>query len=90
MPPFVGGLPFIPTILRIAGVTRNSAGAVLANCAVVVYRTLDDQPVDRIVSDSNGNYASTVAGLAENYYAVAYKVGAPDVAGTTVNTLVGT
>jgi hypothetical protein len=34
-------------------------------------------------------YAFLVANPTENYYIVAYLTGIPDLAGTTVNTLVG-
>ena len=40
-------------------------------------------------SDANGYYEFRTAIPAELYYVVAYKAGAPDVAGTTVNTLTG-
>lgn len=52
-----------------------------------------DIEVGLVVSDANGNYSFFVdaPGAAPSaYYVVAYLPGSPDVAGTTVNTLVGT
>lgn len=77
-----------PTRLLITGVSRDNTGAVLANCAVALYRTVDDVMVERQISDANGNYSFSTVGLAEQYYIVAYKVGTP-VRGTTDNTLEG-
>ena len=70
------------------GVTRDAAGAVLGSCAVVLYRTLDNSVAALITSDGSGNF-SIQASAGINHYLVAYKPGSPDVAGTTVNTLVG-
>jgi hypothetical protein len=44
--------------------------------------------VDQSVSDGSGNYSLICAGSG-TFYVVAYKAGGPDVAGTTVNTLIG-
>lgn len=73
----------------ISGVTKNSNGAALASCTVKLYRTSDDVEVKSTTSDGSGNYSFTVADTSTQYYVVAYKAGAPDVAGTSVNTLVG-
>jgi hypothetical protein len=89
-PPLQGCLPLPATKLLIFGVTKDSAGAVLASCTVSLYRTLDDMLFEKVISDGSGNYAFSAIGLSEQYYVVAYKAGSPDVAGTTVNTLVGT
>lgn len=72
----------------ITGTTKDSTGAALANCEVELYNTITDTVIARMVSDANGLYSFFATNL-QNHYAVAYKVGAPDVAGTTVNTLVG-
>lgn len=45
--------------------------------------------VNQTVSDASGNYSFSV-GSGLQYWIVDYKAGAPDVAGATVNTLVGT
>jgi hypothetical protein len=88
-PPLTGFMPQPATVLRVFGVTRDSTGAVLGNCDVDLLRTRDDFKVDDVMSDANGVYEFRGASPSETYYIVAYKTGAPDVAGTTVNTLVG-
>jgi hypothetical protein len=75
--------------VAISGITRDAAGAVLPNCAVRLFRTRDDLEIDQTTSDASGYYEFRSAIPVEQYYAVAYLTGAPDVAGTTVNTLVG-
>lgn len=76
------------------GVTKDSTGAVLGLCNVEIYETTDAQNrmVGMTVSDASGNYSISVNGpdTGMTFFAVAYKAGAPDVAGTTVNTLQGT
>jgi len=74
---------------RITGVTKDSTGAALGGCVVDLFRTVDDSVAGRTVSDASGNY-TIYATPQLTHYAVAYKAGSPDVAGTTVNTLVGT
>lgn len=71
---------------RITGTTKDSTGAALASCVVQLFRTLDDQIMFESVSDGAGAYELTALGSGP-FYVVAYKAGAPDVAGTTVNTL---
>jgi len=88
-PPMRGSLPLPAIYLRIFGVTRDSVGAALAACTVNLFRTLDGVRVDSMVSDAGGIYEFRSASLSTAYYVVAYKPGSPDVAGTTVNTLVG-
>lgn len=73
----------------ITGVTRDSAGAALGGCTVQLFRTIDDAFRSEVVSDGSGNYV-LYPDVTGPFYVVAYKAGAPDVAGTTVNTLVGT
>jgi hypothetical protein len=70
------------------GITKDSAGAALAACTVDLFRTSDDMKVGTAVSDGAGNY-EVYSYDAGPFYVVAYKAGAPDVAGTTVNTLTG-
>lgn len=73
----------------ISGVTKDSAGAALGGCRVELFRTADDSSVSHVQSDANGAYIVPASNLLQHYL-VAYKAGSPDVAGTTVNTLVGT
>lgn len=84
-------LPLPPTYFRIAGTTRDATGAALGTCVVDLFRTSDDVKLDSVTSDAEGLFEFRTAGQPPNaYYLVAYKAGSPDVAGTTVNTLVGT
>ncbi len=78
-----------PNQLVISGVTKDSTGAALAGVTVKLYRTSDDALMATTTSDGSGNYSFANVGLGEAYYVTAYKAGSPDVAGTTVNTLVG-
>lgn len=84
-------------VLRISGVTRDSAGAALAACTVKLFRTRDNVFVTQKISDESGNYSFdnvspdqlANVSVGEQFYTVAYKAGSPDVAGTSLNTLVG-
>jgi hypothetical protein len=83
--------PIPPTYFRLTGTTRDSAGAALGNCVVDWFNTADDRLLGTTTSDANGLFEFRSAGQPPNaYYLVAYLAGSPDVAGTTVNTLVGT
>lgn len=73
----------------ITGVTRDSNNAVLTGCAVELFRTLTDERILVTVSDGSGNYVFANPGSGP-FYLVAYKAGAPDVAGTSVNTITAT
>lgn len=81
--------PFSSRNNEISGVTKDSNGTPLAACAVDLFRTLDDALVQRTTSDALGNYLFLHPGSGP-FYLVAYKAGAPDVAGTTLNTVVAT
>ena len=71
---------------RVSGVTRTSAGISLAGCRVELFLTGSDTPQQTVISDASGNYNFWSPGTGP-FYIVAYKAGAPDVAGTSVNTL---
>lgn len=89
-PAFTGRLPLPAVRLRIVGITKDAVGTVIGSATVKLYRTVDDALMDTCVSDAvTGSYSFSAIGLCESYYAVAYKAGAPDLSGTTVNTLVG-
>ena len=80
--------------LRISGTTRDSAGNALANCSVILFDANTGTLVDRQTSGADGTYMLQVPfGLSQTqtttFYIVSYKAGSPDVAGTTLNTLVG-
>ena len=83
-PPFVRDRNY-----TISGVTRNGQGAILGSCVVHLFLTATDVLWAVTTSDASGNYSFTVPS-GSSFYAVAYLVGSPDLAGTTVNTLAGT
>lgn len=70
----------------LSGVTRDSAGSILGNCIVDLFQTGGDIITQTTVSDENGSFTFANPGTGP-FYIVSYKVGSPDVAGTTVNTL---
>lgn len=74
---------------RVAGITLDMAGAVLASCTVKLYDTLTDALLQTTTSDGLGAYVFTVSVANQQYYIVAYKASAPDVYGTTINTITG-
>lgn len=73
----------------IAGVTKDSTGVALGSCTVKLFSTATDTLEQTTTSDPGGNY-SFVVDKTKVWYVVSYKTGAPDVAGTSVNTLAGT
>jgi hypothetical protein len=81
-------LPMQATNWLIEGVTRDRAGAVLSNCQVLVFRTVDNVLVGSSQSNANGEYSIAVPTQGA-HYVVAYLAGTPDVAGTTANTVTG-
>lgn len=90
-PSLEGFIPLPGVQYVISGVTKDSAGAILGSCNVQLFETLTDRYISDTTSDATtGAYSFTnVSPMSRTYYIVAYKAGAPDVAGTTVNTLVG-
>jgi hypothetical protein len=87
-PSWQGRIPLPATYQRLTGVSKDSSGSVLAGCTVMAFRTADNVFLGQTISDGNGNYDFRLPSL-DAAYLVLYKAGAPDVAGTTVNTLVG-
>jgi hypothetical protein len=77
-----------PSRYRISGVTKDSTGAALGNCGVDIFETGSRRFVGSTISDASGNYSLDVT-VEVPCFGVFYLAGAPDVAGTTVNTLVG-
>lgn len=73
---------------EIRGYTRNSAGAVLGLCVVDLFESATDLKLDTTVSDELGYFSFRSPINSRFCYMVAYKPGSPDVAGTTVDTLV--
>jgi hypothetical protein len=73
----------------ISGVTKDQNSAPLASCVVNLFLTSTNTLVATTTSDGGGNYTLTFsAAITGPFYVVAYKAGSPDVAGTSVNTLV--
>ena len=70
----------------IVGVSRDSTGTALGTCRLELFVTGGDGWVAEAISDASGNFAFGNPGTGP-FYIVAYKAGSPDVAGTTVNTL---
>ena len=71
---------------QIIGVTRDSAGLILPFCIVDLFVAGSDQLRAAVTSDALGQFTFANPGTGP-FYLVAYKQGSPDVAGTTVNTL---
>ena len=72
----------------ISGVTKDSTGTPIASCDVELFETGSEQFLQKTTSDGSGNYSFVVRSNSSNYWVRAYKVGAPDVAGTTINNIV--
>lgn len=67
-----------------SGVSRDSAGAILATCQVNVVRTADKVLEVQTVSDGSGNWSVFVT-QPRHYFFVEYKAGVPDVFGTSLD-----
>lgn len=74
---------------KLIGTTRDSSGNVLSSCMVQGFRTVDDVFIGQLTSDPSG-YFEFCTPYTGTHYLVAYKGGSPDVAGTTLDTLVPT
>jgi hypothetical protein len=81
--------PFALVNRALSGVTRDSSGTALPLCDLDLYMTHADTLAAQTQSDASGNFTFWNPGSGP-YYIVAYKSGSPDVAGTTVNTLIAT
>lgn len=84
--PFAEQSQFAQQYFLVAGITRDSGGAALANCDVHLFRTSDDVELQQAVSDANGAFVFYV-GPGVAHYMVAYKTGVPDVTGASNNTV---
>jgi hypothetical protein len=74
----------------LAGITRGVTGQPLGLCNVFVYDSVTDALMGSGAANASGNYTVTLSSSGHNLFAVAYLAGSPDLAGTTVNTLVAT
>ncbi len=83
------GTVAVTATATISGVTKDSTSTPLGSCTLHLFLTSDDSKIATTTSDGGGNYILTFSSLITGpFYIVAYKVGSPDVAGTTLNTLV--
>lgn len=95
-PPSVGYEPFscdgegTQTLKWLRGRCEDAAGNASANATVQAFRTSDDAFAGEVASLNDGTFMCPTPYTGANHYIVAYKAGAPDIAGTTVNTLVPT
>lgn len=71
----------------ILGVTRDSTGSALGSCVVELFQTGGEIITAKTVSDAAGAFRFDQPGSGP-FFLVAYKPGSPDLAGTTVNTLI--
>ena len=69
-------------------ITKDSSGVALGLCTVHLFNAANNVLEQTTTSDASGNY-SFIVDKTQFYYVRAYKSGAPDVAGTSVNTLAG-
>jgi hypothetical protein len=74
----------------LTGQTRDSSDVAVPNAEVHLFTTGDDRLVEEMFSDGSGNFIFTQIPGNGIYYIVGYKVGTPDIAGTTINTLTPT
>lgn len=73
------------------GLCKDATDAVVANATVQAFVTATDAYAGEGISLNDGTYYVGVEqSAATPHYLVAYKVGSPDIAGTTVNTLLPT
>lgn len=74
----------------IMGTCKDSVGGTVSGAIVQGFITATDAFVGETTADSNGRYELGTPNPGTQHYLVAYRAGAPDIAGTTVNTLTPT
>lgn len=74
---------------KLVGTSRDASGAPLGSCVVRGYVTATNALAGTVTSDSSGYFALCTYSTGAHYL-VAYKAGSPDVAGSSVNTLIPT
>ena len=72
--------------MSLSGVTRDSTGAALGLCRVMIFRTEDMSFVTETTSDASGVWSVSLL-KGGPFFEVCYKAGSPDVSGTSLNTL---
>lgn len=73
--------------MSLSGTSRDSSGAVLGFCTVLVFRTQDNRFIGSTTSDALGAWTFPLL-QGGPFFLVEYKAGSPDLAGTSQNTLV--
>ncbi len=86
VPDYGWGGSIIPYFIN--GQTLASNGAVLTGVLVEGFLTSNNMFVGSVFSNSLGNYTLPTIFASNTHYLIAYMSGSPDIAGTTVNTLV--
>jgi hypothetical protein len=81
--------PTFQGTFAIVGTTRDSAGAALAGCYVTLAIPAQFAIEQATVSDGSGNFKFVVGSNGALYQIIAYKAGAPDVGGASINTAYG-
>lgn len=78
--------------MMFSGVSRDATGAVLAGCRVLVFREADKALVTETTSDGSGVWTTELVSpsYAGPAFYVAYKVGPPDVFGSSAKDKIGT
>ena len=75
----------------LCGTCKDSGGTPVANAIVQAFVTATDAFAGEVAGNTDGTYTLGVEqSKATPHYLVAYKAGSPDIAGTTVNTLLPT
>jgi hypothetical protein len=75
----------------IRGTCKDSGGIAVANATVQAFVTATDAFAGEVAGNTDGTYVLGVEQAKTTpHYLVAYKTGSPDIAGTTVNTLLPT
>lgn len=72
----------------LTGQTLDASSVALPGCRIEAFVTGSDAYIGDTISDGAGNFRIPIGFNSATCYLVAYKAGAPDVAGTSVNTLV--
>lgn len=86
-PAVVHATPIPAAFWQISGRTKDTTGAVLGGCVVDLFVTSTDVRLETTTSNADGYYYFKGPMPGVTHYAVAYKSGAPDVTGATLNTL---
>jgi hypothetical protein len=68
----------------------DSGATPVPNAVVQCFLAADDSFQRETTANADGYYEAGTDKVGQGHYLVAYKAGSPDIAGTTVNTLVPT